>query len=191
MSRQQRSSLLVSACSLALGVMACSGGSGGGRDSIATPVAEEDAATSTLPASPDAGDDLFDPDADIFIPCADDFRAEHYVAGMKKTGANGQTITLLSSDPGPPIKGNNVWQVSVTDAANAPQSGATLKVNPFMPDHGHGSPAKTAVKPLADPGQYTVAPVYLFMAGLWEITFNVTALSGVQDVVVFRFCIDQ
>jgi hypothetical protein len=190
MGRQLRSWFLVSAGGLVLGVAACGGGSGGSTDGSVVIGPGEDAPETT--SAPDAGDDLFDPDADIFIPCATDFRAEHYVPGMQKTALNGQTIvTLLSSDPGPPIKGNNVWQVLVTDAANAPQPGTTLKVNPFMPDHGHGSPARTVVKPLPAPGQYTVAPLYLFMAGLWEITFNVTAQSGVQDAVVFRFCIEQ
>jgi hypothetical protein len=193
MGRQLRSWLIISAGGLVLGMAACGGGSGGSTDgSVVTPGPREDASETTTSAAPDAGDDLFDPDADIFIPCANDVRAEHYVAGMQKTALNGQTIVrLLSSDPGPPIKGNNVWQVLVTDAANAPQPGTTLKVNPFMPDHGHGSPAKTVVKPLSEPAQYTVAPLYLFMAGLWEITFNVTAQSGVQDAVVFRFCIEQ
>jgi len=163
---------------------ACGGGSGAGTPS---PSPQDSSAS----PSPDAGA-LFDPDADIFISCADDPRAERYVAGMQKTGAKGQTIvTLLSSDPGPPIKGNNVWKVLVTDAQSAPQTGANLTIYPFMPDHGHPSPGKPVAKPLAEAGQYTVAPVYLFMAGLWEVTFNVTPLSGTQDAVVFRFCIDQ
>jgi hypothetical protein len=187
MSRQRRSGLLVSACGLALAVAACSSGSGARDAGVTTPDPGQDSSFSP----PDAGD-LFDPDADIFISCANDSRAEHYVPGMQKTAPKGQTIvTLLASDPGPPIKGNNVWRVLVTDAGNAPQAGLTLKVNPFMPDHAHGSPARTVVKSLAEPGQYTVAPLYLFMAGLWEITFDVTALSGVQDAVVFRFCIEQ
>jgi hypothetical protein len=150
-----------------------------------------DGAAAAAPSS-DAADDLFDPDADVFIPCTDDPRAEHYVAGMQKTGPKGLvSVTLVSSDPGPPIKGTNTWTVLVTDGGKVPQSGAALKVNPFMPDHGHGSPAKPVIMPLGDVGQYKVAPLYLFMAGLWEVTLNVTTTAGMQDAVVFRFCIEQ
>jgi hypothetical protein len=133
-----------------------------------------------------------DPDADTFIPCDDDPRAEHYAPSMQKTGPKGQiTVTLLSSDPGPPIKGVNTWKVLVTESGKTPQAGVTMKVVPFMPDHGHGTNLKPAITPLADVGQYQVTPLYLFMAGLWEVTLNVTTTTGSQDAVVFRFCIQQ
>jgi hypothetical protein len=161
-------------------VLACSSSNGGSPavDGVSTQTADDGGA--------------FDPDADTFIPCTDDPRAEKYTAGMQKTAPKGQlSVTLLSSDPGPPIKGTNVWTVQVSDAARAPQSGATVKVKPFMPDHGHGSPAKPVISALPAAGQYKVTPLYLFMAGLWEITLDVTTTAGVQDAVVFRFCIEQ
>ena len=161
----------------AFGAAACGGGSG------ASPAAADAAA---VPG------DAFDPDADIFIPCTGDPRADRYAPGMQKVAPKGQlAVTLLSSDPGPPIKGNNTFTVLVTDGSEVPQAGATLDVMPFMPDHGHGSPARPVAKPLPDAGKYTVTPLYLFMAGLWEITFNVTAPSGAKDAVVFRFCVEQ
>jgi hypothetical protein len=165
---------------LAAGLGGCSSsGSAGAGDG---PAAE--------PAPGDGG--FIDPDADTFIPCTGDPRAERYAAGMQKTAPKGQlSVTLLSSDPGPPIKGTNVWTLLVSDSGRAPQTGATVKVKPFMPDHGHGSPAKPVISALPDAGQYKVTPLYLFMAGLWEITLDVTTASGVQDAVVFRFCIEQ
>jgi hypothetical protein len=143
-------------------------------------------------AAPPSDSITFDPDADTFIPCTNDPRAEHYEPGMQKVAPKGQlSVTLLSSMPGPPIKGNNTWTILLADSAKVPQTGATFNIKPFMPDHGHGSPATTVAKPLADAGQYTVAPVYLFMAGLWEVTLDVTTAAGVRDAIVFKFCIEQ
>jgi hypothetical protein len=173
--------LPVSVGVLLLGFVGCGSASG--------PATRDEAAVSP---SPDGGD-LIDYDADLFIPCTDDARADHYMAGMQKAGPKGQvSVTLVSSDPpGAPIKGTNTWTVLVSDSGKAPQSGATVKALPFMPDHGHGSPAKAVITPLADAGQYKVTPLYLFMAGLWEITLNVTTAAGAQDAVVFRFCVEQ
>jgi hypothetical protein len=60
-----------------------------------------------------------------------------------------------------------------------------------MPDHGHGTAIRPVISPLPDAGNYKVTPLYLFMAGLWEVTFDVTTASGAQDAVVFSFCIQQ
>jgi hypothetical protein len=156
-------------------------GCGGGNTPPPAPAPTPDAAPEPIAAA----------DADTFIPCTGDPRAEKYAPGMLKTGAKGVNVTLLSSDPGPPIKGNNTWKVLVTDPGKAPQAGAMLKVVPFMPDHGHGTIVKPSVTSLPDAGQYEIAPLNLFMAGLWEVTFTVTGATGVQDAVVFRFCIEQ
>jgi hypothetical protein len=186
--RMRYSPALVVGAGLVLGVSGCG--------SSATPGPAVDAAVTPSeggggPSPSDGGEDLFDPDADVFIPCSTDTRADHYMAGMQKTGPKGVTLTLVSSDPGPPIKGTNTWTILVADSGKMPQSGATLKVLPYMPDHKHGSPAKAVISPLTDPGQYKVTPLYLFMAGLWEVTFDVTTASGMQDAVVYRFCIEQ
>jgi hypothetical protein len=172
---------------LLLATAAAGCGSSGGAGVTPNP----DSGPPTTAGPSDAGDDLYDPDADVFIPCTDDPRADHYAAGMQKTGPKGINVTLMTSDPGPPIKGTNIWTVLVTDAGKVPQSGATFKVLPFMPDHGHPSPAKPVVSALTDAGQYKVTPLYLFMAGLWEVTLDVTTAAGTQDAVVFRFCIQQ
>jgi hypothetical protein len=178
MTHRWRRLVVIGAGMLAAGLVGCGSGAPAAVDGPAAP------------ATDDGG--LIDFDADTFIPCTGDPRAERYAAGMQKTAPKGQlTVTLLSSDPGPPIKGTNVWTVLVSDAAKAPQSGASVKVKPFMPDHGHGSPAKPVISALSDAGQYKVTPLYLFMAGLWEVTLDVTTAAGVQDAVVFRFCIEQ
>jgi YtkA-like protein len=191
-----RTRLVVSAGLLGA-LVGCGSGGGGAMPPPAVdgaPPATTDGPPPSVADAEPVPDDAFgfDPDADVFIPCTDDPRAEHYAPGMLKTGPKSQiSVTLLSSDPGPPIKGVNTWSVLVTDAAKAPQSGATLKVVPYMPDHNHGTIVKPTITPLSDAGQYKVTPLYLFMAGLWEVTLTVSTPTGVQDAVVFRFCIQQ
>jgi hypothetical protein len=131
-----------------------------------------------------------DPDAEQFIPCTNDPRADHYAPGLEKVGPMGRLkVVLLSSDPGPPIKGTNTWTVRVEDMG-APQTGASMKITPFMPDHGHGTSVKASATALTDPGQYQVMPLYLYMAGLWQITLEVTTPAA-KDSVVFSICIEQ
>jgi hypothetical protein len=126
-----------------------------------------------------------------FASCAMDARAEQYTAGMERTGAsNLMKMSLMVSDPAPPHKGTNVWSLRVTDAQGAALSGATIGVLPWMPDHMHGTSVKAVVTPDGADGHYTVKPLYLFMAGLWEITFDITTTAGAKDSVVFRFCVD-
>ena len=38
-------------------------------------------------------------------------------------------------------------------------------------------------------GAYNLYPVYLQMAGLWEVTLEITPMGGTRDSVVFLFCI--
>jgi hypothetical protein len=110
------------------------------------------------------------------------------VPNLQQPGAQRKlSFVLVSSDPGPPIKGNNTWVVRVLDSANQPVPGATLTVRPYMPDHGHGTPI--VVMPTeTSPGTYTLSPVNLFMSGLWQVTIDVSAPGGVSDSGVFSFC---
>ena len=50
-----------------------------------------------------------------------------------------------------------------------------------------GVPVKTRHNEVA-PGQYELAPVNLWMPGLWETTISASSATG-TDSVVFRFCI--
>jgi len=121
--------------------------------------------------------------------CVLDNRGETYQPGMQQAGMNKLfTVKLLDSNPGPPVKGTNTWMIAVADAGGAPVPGATITVVPFMPDHGHGSPIKVAVTDQGG-GQYQLAPLYLFMAGIWQITINITA-NNMTDQSVFYFCIE-
>jgi hypothetical protein len=95
---------------------------------------------------------------------------------------------LVSATPAPPALNNNSWVVKVVDASGNPVPGVSfVSITPFMPDHGHGTSATPQAMPNGD-GTFTVAPLYLFMAGLWQIT--IVAEAGTQkDSVVYSFCV--
>ena len=121
------------------------------------------------------------------IGCASDTRAMTYSANMELPSKDGRLkLVLQSSDPAPPVKGNNNWVLRVLDAAGAPVTGATLTVVPKMPDHGHGTSIVPTITPMGD--TYRVDNVNLFMAGLWEVTITVSAGAN-SDFGVFSFCI--
>jgi hypothetical protein len=87
----------------------------------------------------------------------------------------------IRSDPPVPRKGTLDVTYLVTDAAGAPVDGLVLQVLPWMPAHGHGTSASVAVTPLGN-GAYLASPVYLYMAGHWELQ---TEIAGdVSDSVV-------
>ena len=124
------------------------------------------------------------------VNCALEDRAQSYVAGLIGEGATEIEITLLESVPGPPAKGDSTWRIQVMDGAGTPLSGLTVTVTPYMPDHGHGTPIPAEVTELADPGQYEVAPVNLWMPGLWEVNIEVTDGAALTDAATFSFCIE-
>jgi hypothetical protein len=115
--------------------------------------------------------------------------ADTYVAGMSKLGKNGQlTFVLLSSDPGPPVRGSDSWIVEVLAANGQPAAGATITmVTPFMPQHGHGTSIAPQVTPQSD-GRFQIAPLYFFMPGLWQVTIEAQA-GATTDSGVFSFCV--
>ncbi len=121
--------------------------------------------------------------------CSDDPLAEMYLPNMKKTGTAGMfTFELVGSDPGPPIKGNNSWTVKITDASGSAVTDAVLKITPWMPlPVGHGTSVHAKATLAGD--AYTVAPLYLFMGGVWQVTIAAKAGKN-SDSAMFRFCID-
>jgi hypothetical protein len=138
-------------------------------------------ADSASPADAGAGDEAQ-------VTCQTDSRAQTYSANMVQKGQSGVfQLALASADPAPPARGTNTWTVRVLDASGAPVTGATLDVKPFMPDHGHGTSIVATITANPD-GTFGVTPLYLFMPGLWQMTFGVHAGSQ-NDSVVFSFCV--
>lgn len=123
------------------------------------------------------------------ISCANDPRKDTYTANLEKAGASGvYRFTLLSATPAPPIRGTNSWSLRLTDTSGAVLSGATVDISPYMPDHGHGPSVKAAATEEGD-HSYTVAPLYFFMPGLWQVTFK-ASVADKSDTAVFTFCVE-
>ena len=146
------------------------------------------------PASTPAPDLSPPPSSDLAVGgtlCSDP-RADPYMANLTKPSAKGTfQVTLVDSVPGPPAIGNDTWTLQITDASGAATTGATITVKPWMPDHGHGTSVNATVTPAGANGTYTVTPLYLFMAGLWQLTFTITSTSGATDQVVFSYCLAE
>lgn len=121
--------------------------------------------------------------------CSDDPRAMTFSAGMTLPGSqNKLSVQIAAADPAPPARGNNTWTVRVLDDNGGMVNDMMeLEVDPFMPDHGHGTSVKAQVTIEPD-GSATVTPLYLFMPGLWQITLGPHTPSSV-DAAVFSFCI--
>lgn len=121
------------------------------------------------------------------IDCSKDARVTAYKPGLTTTSTSGAlSFVLVKSDPGPPTRGTDTWTIKVSNASTqAPMTGLSMTVLPFMPDHGHGTAVNATVTANAD-GTYTVAPLYFFMPGVWRITFTSTAPA---DTAQFLFCI--
>jgi hypothetical protein len=121
--------------------------------------------------------------------CQRDARKDVYTAGLSKSMAP-FTVKILDAQPAPPSKGGNTMTVQILDASGKPVDGASVTLVPFMPDHGHGSAVAPVVKGLGADGKYTIEKVYLAMAGLWELRFNVQAPGLAPTDVTFAFCLD-
>jgi hypothetical protein len=125
------------------------------------------------------------------VTCADDSRVDTYVAGLTAEGERGVlTFRIDSSDPAPPAKGGNTWEVSVLDADGNP-TGGNLAVTLVMPDHGHGSQVEPEVTYDDETSRFSIVPLYLFMAGVWRIGLELKSDSGeVVDRGTFYFCVE-
>jgi hypothetical protein len=132
------------------------------------------------------------PDANEGLACVASKRGEDYVVGLEHAGTTGAlNFRLMSAMPAPPAFSKNTWIIQVNSLSGgvvgAPVTGAAITVTPFMPDHEHGT-LRVNVEAMPDAGHYRLTPIDMWMAGLWEVTIDVTA-GAVRDSTVYRFCI--
>lgn len=129
----------------------------------------------------DAGEDSAD-----LVGC-DDPRVQTYAANMQVPGAGKVfTFVLVSSNPSPPADETNTWTLQILDASGNPVNGVTGTATPTMPFMSHGTiPVDWTA---AGNGTYTLTPLYLFMAGFWEVAITAEA-GGKTDSASFYFCI--
>lgn len=115
-----------------------------------------------------------------------------YVAGLTKTGDSGVVrVELVEATPAPPAKGDNAWMVRILDSSGSPLPDATVtEVQPFMPEHGHGTSVIPAIGPTSGDGMVEVSAIDFRMAGVWTVTVEVETAAGETDRAVFGVCID-
>ena len=141
------------------------------------------------PACSDSGGNSVDASDDGMIGCKTDPLAQVYTANMTQMGPNHITFMLVSGNPAPPAKYNNTWTIKLLDGAGHPVTDATMTAMPFMPRHGHGTSIVPTVTNNGD-GTYGVGILYFFMAGLWQVTLQVTQSSAGADTGIFSFCVE-
>ncbi len=166
---------------LALALVAC--------DTPGAPASIDAAIDASIDAAVDA---TIDAATDAPSVCDRETRADTYQPGMTRTGDHGFTAALLGSVPGPPPRGNSAWDLRLTDAAAIARDDLALRITPFMPDHGHGTAVVAHVTAAGADGRYHVAPVNLWMPGLWSIRVAVAdaAAPTVElDAITFWFCV--
>jgi len=81
---------------------------------------------------------------------------------------SGALQVALRSVPDPPVRGQNVGQLTLTDGTGQPVDGVTVEILPWMPSHGHGTSEAVGVTDQGG-GVFIANPLYLFMAGEWQI----------------------
>lgn len=127
------------------------------------------------------------------VSCTDDLRLDVYTDNMEKEGELGAaTFRFSDFEPAPPAKGSNTFRVRVTSTAGDVLTHG-LAVDLIMPDHGHGTSIKPVVSLDPASGVYTVSPLYLFMPGVWRITFDAAAAQTAApalDRVDLFFCVE-
>jgi hypothetical protein len=126
------------------------------------------------------------------LQCAQETRADPYLAGMGKATEGGLEVRLMESrvraSAAAPDRGENTWRVQVVDETGAVRTDLPLRVKAWMPDHGHGTTPLYHVGVL-DADAFEVGPFDLFMGGFWQFTVLVEQAGG-EDPAVFGFCVE-
>jgi hypothetical protein len=124
------------------------------------------------------------------VSCVDDERVDTYTAKLLKPGTRGVlSFELTSSEPAPPAKGSNAFSVRILDEDGAALEGE-LGIALDMPDHGHGTSVTPVVSFDPPSGIFTLAPVHLFMPGVWRVELDFRVEGSEVDRAVFHFCIE-
>ena len=98
-------------------------------------------------------------------------------------------LEVVATDPAPPDRGDNVWQVRLLDGDGAALPTDALEVAPFMPAHDHGTvPASFAGTVTND--VWSVGPFDLFMPGQWELRTTALLSDGTEVEAVATFCVE-
>jgi hypothetical protein len=98
----------------------------------------------------------------------------------------------LSSEAQPvPLSKVHQWSVRVAGADGKPITGAAIKVDGGMPEHGHGLPTAPRVEPAGTPGQYLIKGMKFSMTGWWVLKLHITGPEGRTDKITFNLVLPR
>jgi hypothetical protein len=130
--------------------------------------------------------------------CAEETRDDEFVAGMAKAG-DLWSFRLMNSVPAPPDLGDNEWALRIEESGaagvadpfvgGAGVAGLTVTITPEMADHDHGTVIKAEIVDEGG-GDYSAAPVNLWMRGLWLVTVEASSDTA-TDSATFAFCVEK
>jgi len=138
-------------------------------------------------SSNDHGDHHAEHDTSVSIGCSGDSRVAPFATGMQAKSVSGRLVAeIVSAAPSPPERGAgdagiNTWTMRLS-LDGAPLQGA-VSAKAFMPDHAHSSPKVPVVTANGD-GTHTLSNLFLFMAGVWEITLTAGNESATITICV-------
>ncbi|MFN3197054.1 MAG: hypothetical protein ACE366_01380 [Bradymonadia bacterium] len=110
---------------------------------------------------------------------------DHITAGLQLEGNKGLVaLTLNETLFEPPLRGDNVWTLSLTEAATGSAlSECMIEFDPRMPAHGnHGTSKPTLVEEMGG-GAYQIKDLYLFMRGLWVVHTYIECGEAISDQI--------
>lgn len=97
------------------------------------------------------------------------------------------SLKLAQVEPDPAIKGSNKWKVHLTTNDDTDVIGATIMLEPHMPQHDHVSipPFFTGLELEEEPGHYEFDDIRFFMVGNWEIIASVTLNDEIEQIIFY------
>ena len=102
--------------------------------------------------------------------------------GWSGTSASAK-LQVVDASPAEPIRGLNVWQISLTDLENRALSGCEITLAPYMPEHGHGVSTSPEISE-PEGGSYLIEDISFTMPGLWELRFEVACADWTSPEMI-------
>lgn len=98
-------------------------------------------------------------------------------------------ISLGPENKDIPISRLHRWRLILQDAKGTPVSGARIRIDGGMREHGHGLPSRPEIAETARPGEYRIEGVRFNMPGKWQLVVDILAAAG-EDRAEFEFSLD-
>jgi len=104
---------------------------------------------------------------------------------VKPTDNGLYMVSFKPRDGEPAVGPIAVWHLEVTDSDGAAVTGANVRVDGGMPQHGHGLPTSPASDGEVSPGVYAIDGMKFSMRGWWEFKLIIDGPGG-EDTVTFN-----